>query len=82
MQEEKEVVNNGQTPAPETAEQQTTEQPVDLNVNDLAAIRSVIDVASTRGAFRANEMEAVGKVFNKLSSFLDAIAAKEQTKEQ
>lgn len=48
----------------------------DLNLNDLAALRSIVDVASTRGAFRANEMEAVGKVYNKLSSFLDSVATK------
>ena len=47
---------------------------VDLTVQDLAGLRSVIDVASTRGAFKAGEMEAVGKLFNKLSAFLDQVA--------
>lgn len=81
MQEEKEI--NGAIDQVESppAEQQSAQQAVDLNINDLVALKSIIDVASTRGAFRANEMEAVGKVFNKLSSFLDAVAAKEQTKE-
>jgi len=31
----------------------------ELNLNDLAALKSIIDVATQRGAFRANELEAV-----------------------
>lgn len=60
-------------------ESQTSEQQaVDLNLNDLAAIRSVLDVASQRGAFKANELEAVGKIYNKLNNFLESVAKKEQ----
>lgn len=64
---------------PETAQQeQPVEQAaVDLNLNDLAALRSVLDVASQRGAFKANELEAVGKVYNKLNAFLESVAKKE-----
>jgi PBP1b-binding outer membrane lipoprotein LpoB len=47
--------------------------PVDLTVQDLAGLRSIIDVASQRGAFKAAEMEAVGKLFNKLNGFLEAV---------
>ena len=50
---------------------------VELNISDLAAVKSIIDVASQRGAFRANEMEAVGKTYNKLSAFLDSITKKD-----
>ena len=49
----------------------------DLNINDLAALRSIIDVASSRGAFKAGEMAAVGAVYNKLSAFLDSVTKKE-----
>ena len=49
----------------------------ELNLNDLAALKSIIDVATQRGAFRANELEAVGKLYNKLTSFLDTVAKKE-----
>jgi hypothetical protein len=55
----------------------TADQPVntnvELNINDLAALRSIVDVASTRGAFKAAEMSAVGNVFNKLDTFLAAV---------
>ena len=53
----------------------TEEQPQgpDLNVSDLAGIKSIIEVATQRGAFKANELEAVGKIFNKLEVFLEAV---------
>ena len=44
----------------------------ELTLNDLAVLRQIIEVASQRGAFKAAELEAVGKAFNKLSAFLDA----------
>jgi hypothetical protein len=53
-------------------------QGAELNLNDLAGLRSIIDVASTRGAFKAAEMEAVGKLYNKLSVFLESVAAKKE----
>lgn len=49
----------------------------DLNVSDLTAIRSIIDVATQRGAFRAAELESVGKIYNKLSNFLESITKKD-----
>ena len=57
-------------------ENKTTEAqaaPVELTVQDLGVLRSIIDVASQRGAFKANEMEAVGKTFNKLDAFLQTV---------
>ncbi len=67
-----------QQPSPETAQPQANGQQVtDLNLNDLAALKSIIDVATSRGAFKAGEMEAVGKIYNKLSAFLDTVAKKD-----
>ena len=60
------------TPAPQQA------AAPDLNISDLVALKSVIDIASQRGAFKAAELEAVGKVYNKLNTFLEAVAKKEQ----
>ena len=65
------------------AQEATQETPTgatgtDLNVSDLAALKSIIDVATQRGAFRAAELEAVGKTYNKLSGFLDSITAKKE----
>jgi hypothetical protein len=67
-----------QQAAPEAAQQQANGQQVtDLNLNDLAALKSIIDIASSRGAFKAAEMEPVGKIYNKLSAFLDSVAKKD-----
>ena len=61
-----------------TQEAPTGAASTDLNVSDLAALKSIIDVATQRGAFRAAELEAVGKTYNKLSGFLDSITAKKE----
>ena len=45
----------------------------ELTIADLTYLRAVIDVAALRGAFRAAEMAAVGTVFNKLNTFLEAV---------
>lgn len=60
----------------------TAQQPApDLTVTDLQNIRAIIDVAATRGAFKAGEMSAVGSVFNKLDTFLNAVAPAPAPKE-
>jgi hypothetical protein len=46
----------------------------DLNIQDLSAMKSIIDVASSRGAFKPAEMQMVGQTYNKLTVFLDAVA--------
>ena len=58
---------------PQATAPQGEQKAVELTVQDLGVIRSVIDVASQRGAFKANEMEAVGKTYNKLDSFLQQV---------
>lgn len=46
----------------------------DLTVQDLQAIKSIIDVASQRGAFKPGEMVTVGQTYNKLEAFLAAVS--------
>jgi hypothetical protein len=46
----------------------------DLTISDLSAMKTIIDIASSRGAFKPNEMVAVGQTYNKLSAFLDTVA--------
>ena len=50
----------------------------DLTVQDLSALKQIIDVASQRGAFKPNEMVTVGQTYGKLEAFLQAIAAQQQ----
>jgi|TARA_B100000212_G_scaffold331667_1_gene299133 hypothetical protein len=65
-------------------EQKTAEQPATtpagdtppatgLSVGDLQNIAMIFDVASRRGAFKADEMQTVGTVYNKLKTFLDSL---------
>ena len=65
-----------QTAAPEAAPEAAPAAP-DLNISDLVALKSIVEVASQRGAFKAAELEAVGKTFNKLNTFLESVAKKE-----
>ena len=53
---------------------QPQQQGPDLTVNDLNALKSIIDVASQRGAFKPNEMMTVGQVYTKLEQFLAAVS--------
>ena len=47
--------------------------PTQLSITDLAVLKNIIDLACSRGAFRAPEMKAVGEVYDKLSVFLDTV---------
>jgi len=60
---------------------ETTQEGADLTVQDLAAIKQIIDVASQRGAFKPNEMMTVGQTYTKLETFLNAIAAQQKQQE-
>lgn len=69
----------------ETAEETTTQSApaAELTINDLAAMKNLIEVVSIRGAFKANELTAVGTLFDKLNVFLTAAQkAQEQNGEQ
>jgi len=45
-----------------------------LSIQDLQNLRAVIDLAVRRGAFGASEVSSVGQVFDRLNTFLTAIA--------
>jgi len=59
-----------------------TEDPAALSIGDLKNLSTVLDVASSRGAFRANEMASVGLIYNKLQAFLAKVAPPEAKKEE
>jgi hypothetical protein len=64
---------------PEQMQEQEMDTAEDLNINDLNALKQIIEVTNSRGSYKAGEMEAVGKVYNKLSKFLgQATATKEE----
>ena len=45
----------------------------ELTVQDLGVLKTIIEVAQSRGAFKANELEAIGKTYTKLETFLTSI---------
>jgi hypothetical protein len=46
---------------------------VTLTLEDLNSVLQIIDVATTRGAFRPKEFTAVGTVYEKISNFLGQV---------
>ena len=55
-----------------------------LSITDLAVLKNVVDVACSRGAFKAAEMKQVGEIYDKLTAFLNAVVsqAEAQTQQQ
>jgi hypothetical protein len=72
-----EEVQTQEAAAPVAAPESAAPVAPDLNISDLVALKSIVEVASQRGAFKAAELEAVGKTFNKLNTFLESVAKKE-----
>lgn len=75
MSEETNTNNAAVNPASAAPAQ---EEVVDLTLNDLASIKSIIDVAQSRGAFKTNEMVAVGTIATKLEKFLELAVKQSQ----
>ena len=61
----------GTAPAGQQAPQP---DPTALSIGDLKNLSTILDVASTRGAFKANEMAGVGFLYNILQAFLAKVA--------
>ena len=62
-------------------ENETQPAPADVprfSLNDLKSLQEIVKVATERGAFRANELSAIGSVYDRLSGFLAAGEAASQ----
>ena len=55
---------------------------IEVTAQDLDELRTIIDVAAKRGAFHANEMSQVGRIYDKLSAFLDTLMAQTNIEQQ
>ena len=64
-----------------TEEVKQPEDNAQLTINDLVAMKSIIDIASQRGTFKPNEMVVVGQTYNKLMTFLEAVKQQQGAKE-
>lgn len=55
-------------------DEETQAQQPQLSISDLQNLRAVVDLAVKRGAFGAAEASSVGAVFDRLNTFLEALA--------
>ncbi len=51
------------------------QEPVQLQLNDIATMVQVIDLVSRRGGFEGPELEAVGGLRSRIVAFLNAASA-------
>lgn len=66
-----EAIDTTNTTAPGVGEAQAVPlEPVTLTIVDLQLLARIVDLASRRGAFQANELTQVGEAFDKLAGFL------------
>ena len=68
-----EVVTNQET-------QQAPTEPTGIQIADVQSMLNIVDLASSRGAFRANELSQVGAVADKFANFLKMIADQQKAK--
>ena len=69
----------------ETPPEVPKDQEGNLTIADLQTISNIIDIAMTRGAFRANEAKTVGESYEKINAFLQTVqqtAADQQAQQQ
>ena len=57
-----------------TQQPATTQESTELTLNDLAAMKMIIDIAAQRGSFKPNEMILVGQTYTKLATFLESVS--------
>ena len=46
-----------------------------LTIADMASLKNLLEAAANRGAFKANEMSAVGAIYDKLTRFVEVTTA-------
>ena len=69
-------VNKETVSSEEAVNQETVDGagvPESIGLNELAVLAQIVDLATQRGAFRANELTQVGEVYDKLNAFLTFI---------
>jgi hypothetical protein len=57
----------------DTTTQPTPELNTQITLSDLQSLKVCVEVACSRGAYRAEEMQAIGTVYNNLAKFLSAV---------
>ena len=60
---------------------ETNTNPTTITIADLDTLKNIVDLASSRGAFRGAELTQVGAMYDKLTTFLDAVIAQAKAQE-
>jgi len=64
----------------QTVETQEANVPESISLQDLQVLLQIVDLASSRGAFRGPELTQVGAIFDKLNAFLTFISQQQREK--
>jgi len=81
MAKDKEQVEETQA-AEAPAQEAVAQEPVNITIADMQALVNLIDVASSRGAFRGPELTAVGTLYTKLATFLQQVVGAAQAQQE
>jgi hypothetical protein len=57
-------------------------EPISLTISDLVVLRNIIDLASSRGAFKAPELKDVGTAYERLNAFIEAAVEQSSAEQQ
>ena len=76
MSEDKATSTAAPAEAPSAATQAPA--PTALSLNDLGVLANIIDLASSRGAFRGAELTQVGAAYEKLTAFVRGVQESQQ----
>jgi hypothetical protein len=69
--DKKGAVEETQEVTDSAAPQQPTESQEGLQLTDLTIMMQILDVVTTRGAIKADEMATVGALYGKLKTFIE-----------
>ena len=62
--------DNKEIPMPTKADETPVVEPVNLTIADINICKTIIETASERGAFKADELQMVGLTYNRISQWL------------
>jgi len=48
-------------------------QETSLTIADIATLKQIVEVASSRGAFRAEELSQIGAVYDRVNAWLESM---------
>ena len=57
-------------------------QEINLSIADIAMLKEIVEVASQRGAFKADELTQVGAVYDRVTQWLTAVTEQNEPNEE